>query len=101
MRSYIGDMKRIGVRELNQYTSRVIDRVKHGEIVEVTERGRLVARVVPVETDLSILDRMVAGGRAIAPELVDEPWRLPPVLGDPKVNVAEEVTAARRGEGRW
>jgi prevent-host-death family protein len=94
-------MKRIGVRELNQYTSRVIDRVKLGEIVEVTERGRPVARMVPVENDLSMLDRLVARGRAIAPEIVDEPVRLPPVLGDPMLNVADELATNRRQEDRW
>src|SRR3954447_23882439 len=36
---YIGGMGRIGVRELNQNTSQVLARVRHGETLEVTERG--------------------------------------------------------------
>jgi len=38
---------RAGIRELRQYLSRYVERVKAGETVEVTERGRLVAALVP------------------------------------------------------
>jgi prevent-host-death family protein len=37
----------VGVRELRQNLSRYLDRVKGGEDLIVTERGRMVARVVP------------------------------------------------------
>lgn len=38
---------RAGIRDLRQYLSRYIDRVKAGETIEVTERGRVVAALVP------------------------------------------------------
>lgn len=38
---------RAGIRELRQYLSRYIDLVKAGETIEVTERGRPVAVLVP------------------------------------------------------
>lgn len=42
-------MAEIGVRELKQRTSAVLERVRlQGETVEVTFRGRVVARIVPV-----------------------------------------------------
>ena len=44
-------MERIGLRELRQNASRYIARVARGETVEVTQRGRLVARIVPVGPD--------------------------------------------------
>jgi prevent-host-death family protein len=44
-------MERIGLRELRQNASRYIARVAQGETVEVTQRGRLVARIVPVVDD--------------------------------------------------
>ncbi|MBA3421982.1 MAG: type II toxin-antitoxin system prevent-host-death family antitoxin [Thermoleophilaceae bacterium] len=37
----------VGVRELRQNLSRYIERVKEGEALVVTERGREVARLVP------------------------------------------------------
>ena len=41
-------MTRIGVRELRQHASRYLALVARGERVEVTDRGRLVALLVPV-----------------------------------------------------
>ena len=37
----------VGVRELRQNLSRYLDRVKEGEALIVTERGREVARLIP------------------------------------------------------
>ncbi|HSZ69667.1 MAG TPA: type II toxin-antitoxin system prevent-host-death family antitoxin [Solirubrobacteraceae bacterium] len=39
--------KTVGVRELRQNLSRYLERVKDGETLTVTERGREVARLVP------------------------------------------------------
>ncbi len=58
-------MERIGVRELRQHASRYLDRVKSGETVEVTERGRLVALLVPPTAAQGARDRLVAQGRLI------------------------------------
>lgn len=38
----------IGVRELRQYASTYLARVKEGESLVVTERGRPIARLVPI-----------------------------------------------------
>lgn len=37
--------------ELNQQTARVLARVEAGEEVTVTDRGRPIARIAPVESD--------------------------------------------------
>ena len=37
--------------ELNQQTARVLARVQAGEEVTVTDRGRPIARIAPVESD--------------------------------------------------
>lgn len=54
-------MDRIGVRELRQHASRYLERVAHGESLEVTDRGRPVARLVPITTDAWA--DMVASGK--------------------------------------
>jgi prevent-host-death family protein len=42
-------MRTVGVRELKQRASQVLRQLQHGgEEVEVTHRGRVVARLVPV-----------------------------------------------------
>ncbi len=54
---------RIGVRELRQNLSVYLRRVKEGEALEVTEHGRVVARLVPARQQESILDRLAAEGK--------------------------------------
>ena len=44
-------MGTVGVRELRQYATRVLQRVRKGEVVGVTDRGVLVAQIVPVPDD--------------------------------------------------
>ncbi len=58
-------MERIGVRELRQHASRYLDRVKSGETVEVTERGRLIALLVPPEPARAARARLIADGLLI------------------------------------
>ncbi|MEP6816699.1 MAG: type II toxin-antitoxin system prevent-host-death family antitoxin [Marmoricola sp.] len=58
-------MERIGVRELRQNASRYLALVKAGETVEVTERGELVALLVPPSRSRTTRDRLVAAGRLI------------------------------------
>lgn len=41
-------MREIGVRELKQRASEVLRRVRAGEAVTITYRGRAVARLVPL-----------------------------------------------------
>jgi len=67
-------MVRIGVRELRQHASRYLDRVKAGETVEVTERGRLVALLTPPHPATSARERLVAAGRLLP---ATRPFELP------------------------
>ena len=55
--------ERIGVRELRQNLSVYLRRVKEGEALEVTERGRTVARLVPAQEHESVLERLIADGK--------------------------------------
>jgi prevent-host-death family protein len=88
-------MKQVGMRELNQHPSRVIGMVKNGETVEITERGRPVARVVPLAPGRNALARLVREGRALAPSAGEGPIPIPPILGDPNEPASEEVAASR------
>ena len=51
----------VGVRELRNNLSRYLDRVRGGEEVVVTDRGRAIARVLPLGTE-RVLDRLIAEG---------------------------------------
>ena len=61
-------MERIGVRELRQHASRYLARVANGEPIEVTDRGRPVARLVPVPSGESALTELIVSGRLKTPE---------------------------------
>lgn len=58
-------MSEVPVRELNQNTAGVLARVKGGEEIDVTERGTVVARLVPAQRDA--LASLVATGRLRPP----------------------------------
>jgi antitoxin (DNA-binding transcriptional repressor) of toxin-antitoxin stability system len=61
-----GDMVSAGVRELKNNLSKYLDRVKRGEVVLVTERGRTIARMIkepPSERSLGeTLEPLIAKG---------------------------------------
>lgn len=88
------------MRELNQNAARVIELVARGETIELTRRGRPVARVVPVIDDGGVLTRLVRDGQATAPTRAGGSIPLPPVFGDEGVAASDEVIAARARE-RW
>lgn len=55
-------MEQVPVRELQQHASAVLRRVKSGEIVGITERGTLIALLVP-PSSVGGLAGLVAAGR--------------------------------------
>ena len=55
----------MGIRELRQNLSVYLRRVKTGESLEVTERGRPVAVLAPLPREGSLRDRLIADGRLI------------------------------------
>ena len=52
-------MIRVGIRELRSRLSRYLKRVRSGEVIEVTDHGETVARIVPasIPEDLARLAR--------------------------------------------
>lgn len=64
-------MKSMGLRELKDHLSYAIEEVERGEIIEITKRGRAVARVIPVARIISMQDRraIVASLDSLAAEI--------------------------------
>ena len=54
--------QRIGIRELRQHASVYVELVERGYTVDITNRGRLVAQMVPVRDPESPLERWIAKG---------------------------------------
>jgi len=59
-------MDTVGIRELKAHLSRHLKRVRAGVRLTVTERGRSIATISPVDTppDVDWAHRLVAEGRA-------------------------------------
>ncbi|WP_052372561.1 type II toxin-antitoxin system Phd/YefM family antitoxin [Amycolatopsis taiwanensis] len=52
----------VGIRSLRNHLSRYLDEVKEGKAVTVTEHGRPIARIVPIEQARSTLEELIAQG---------------------------------------
>jgi prevent-host-death family protein len=89
-------MERIPIPELSQHTAEVLARVEHGETVEITDEGRLVARVVPAGG--GELDDLVAAGRVV-PATDRTPFQMPAARVE--YNAVSEALIAMREEERW
>ena len=93
-------MVSIGIRELRQHASRYIRMAKEGRRVAVTDRGTLVAYLVPADEPASVRARLEAAGayRPAVGSLLD---LLPPPStregGRPLSEVIEEL----RDQERW
>ena len=83
----------VGIRELKNRLSAYLDLVKEGEEVVVTDRGRPIARLVPIDGSTDRLAQLVAAG------LVRPPLRARTPLGPPiktKGAVSDLVAEQRR-----
>ena len=52
----------VGIRELRDSLSRQLDRVREGHTITVTDHGKPIARIIPIEGQ-SVFDRLVAEGK--------------------------------------
>jgi len=97
----VDEPESIGIRELRQHASRYVAMAKAGKRVPVTERGKLVAYLVPAEEPTSILDRLEAAGqlrRGSGRGLAD---LLPPPPAPPGSTPLSETLRAMRDEERY
>ena len=90
--------KSIGVRELRQNASKLLDIVKSGAIIEITEHGVPVARLTPIKR--SLYEEYLESG-LIKPAL-NPNWR--PTKNPVKIKdgrISTEVLLAMRAEERY
>jgi prevent-host-death family protein len=56
---------RVGIRQLKEHASALIRRVAAGETINITDRGRPVARIVPLNQQEGWWEQMVEQGRLL------------------------------------
>jgi antitoxin (DNA-binding transcriptional repressor) of toxin-antitoxin stability system len=90
-------MGEVPVRVLNQDTASVLARVKRGEEIDITERGVVIARIVPSEP--RPLSGLIASGK-LRPPTAEGP--IPRPQGPIRTNhEAGELVARMRDEERY
>lgn len=82
----------VGVRELRNNLSRYLRRARAGEELVITERGRAIARVVPL-TGERVIDRLVREGKVTPAEAAKRLRPRPLATGG---TVSDLVGAQRR-----
>ena len=91
-------LKSVGVRDLRQNASKVLDAVKAGAIIEITEHGVPVARLAPIKR--SLYDEYIESGLIKPAENPD--WR--PHPGRVKIKgskTSTDVLMEMRAEERY
>ncbi len=84
---------RVGIRELRQNLSVYLDRVREGETLGVTDRGRPVALLIPLPKPSTAVERLVASGRASAP--AGDLSEIEPPRGRVSTRLSEALAAER------
>jgi prevent-host-death family protein len=91
-------METIGLRELNQNPSKAVARVRAGESILVTDRGKPILRMVPEVEHPGALHRLVAAGDATAPAERGLPDLIPDLA--PETDSLAELLVADRDRDR-
>jgi prevent-host-death family protein len=91
-----GSVSKVGARQLRHELSAILDRVWEGESFEVTDRGKAVARLVPLPERATAWDRLIADGRIIPATKPLHP--LPkPLRGGKRLMSTDRAIAIQRG----
>jgi prevent-host-death family protein len=90
-------MGEVSIRELNRETSKVLARVKRGEEIILTERGEVIARIVPACA--GPLNALISTGR-VQPATVRGPAPRPTIAMRGEVD-AGTLLARMRAEERY
>ena len=96
-------MATIGIRDLRNSLSRVIDRVSKGTSIDVTDHGRVVARLSPpldADSSRDAFDALVMTGILLPASEPQKPFVAWPVLKAPRRRrgLAAALIDADRGE---
>ena len=88
---------RAGVRELRQNASKLLDRVAAGESIEITNHGRAVARLVPIDLVYPRAFEVLLAEGLIHPG-AGSPWAVEPREAPPGTRPSEVLLREQRAD---
>ncbi len=91
----------IGIRELRQHAARYVALARAGQRVPVTERGELVAHLVPAEEPGSPFARLVAAAQVRQATIRGIADLMPPPPPEPGERLLSEVLQEMRDKERY
>jgi prevent-host-death family protein len=99
----MGEPESIGIRELRQHASRYVAMAKEGRRIPVTDRGELVAYLVPAHEPTTTFRRLVAAGQVqlAAGNIKETLAALEPLKARPGEKTMSEVLREMRDEERY
>jgi prevent-host-death family protein len=99
----VSEPESIGIRELRQHASRYVAMARKGRRIPVTDRGELVAYLVPAHEPTTTFQRMVAAGQVQLAQgnLTDLLATLEPLKAEPGEKTLSEVLQEMRDEERY
>jgi prevent-host-death family protein len=99
----MGEPESIGIRELRQHASRYVAMAKEGRRIPVTDRGELVAYLVPANEPTTTFQRLVAAGQVqLATGNIKETLAsLEPLKAKPGEKTMSEALREMREEERY
>ena len=86
---------RVGARQLRHQLSSILDRVRAGETIEITDRGVPAARLVPLPERASLMGRLIADGAVTAAARLPYPLPEPIRLERPQMTSDEALELLR------
>ncbi|MBN9213425.1 MAG: hypothetical protein ABS62_09810 [Microbacterium sp. SCN 70-200] len=86
-------METVGIRKLKAQLSAYVDVARSGERVVITDRGKVVAAIVPIEAD-AVLQRLIDDGLAMPPRQSQPPTPHPRSTAGP----LSDLVSRQRGE---
>lgn len=92
-------MDQVGIRELKASMSAIVRRVRGGEVIEVTEHGHPVMRLVPAIPQEG-LERLIADGLIDLPVEEGSPLDIEPTPPASGVPLPSAILAALRANER-
>jgi len=93
---YIRRVESVGIRELRQNASVWVAKAKAGLTIQITDRGRPVARLVPITPAEQARDQLIAEGQLVPAVVPRSPLRATDLIkGPPLTSILDEQRSDR------